>query len=124
MYPTLSQFFKWHGDLDHQPREIRKFHAVILSACTKWVLGTLPDHKRNLAICMPPRHGKTLIARDLVAWGLALFPDSEWIYTASSAMLAVAQTIAIKNAVSSEWYRAAFPAVGVMPGKGDRKSVV
>lgn len=116
--PTLEEFFITHGAAIQAPRTVRPFHRQIFQAVTQWMTGELPEKKRNLAICIPPRHGKTFIARDLVAWGIGCFPDSEWIYTSCSATLAVAQTMAIKNAVSSDWYAYAFPYVGVEPGKG------
>lgn len=61
--PTLEEFFVAHGVMDRQPRIVRPFHRLIFQAITRWVSGTLPDEKRNLAICIPPRHGKTYIAR-------------------------------------------------------------
>ena len=116
--PTLEEFFVAHGIVTNCPRTVMPFHRHIFNHLTQWVAGMLPDGKRNLAICMPPRHGKTYIARDCVAWGLACWPDSEWIYTSYSARLAVEQTMAIKETVSSDWYMKAFPYVGVEPGKG------
>jgi predicted phage terminase large subunit-like protein len=116
--PTLEEFFVAHGHATQSPRTVRQFHRDIFAATTMWVAGTLPGGARNLAINLPPRHGKTFIARDLVSWGLGCFPDSEWIYTSCSATLAVTQTMAIKNAVSSDWYRKVFPFVGVFHGSG------
>lgn len=116
--PTLEEFFVAHGVLSRQPRQVFPFHRRIFRAITQWVCGTLAGGRRNLAICMPPRHGKTFIARDLVAWGLMCFPDSEWIYTSYSASLAIAQTVVIKETCASDWYRKAAPYVGVESGKG------
>ena len=117
--PTLEEFFVAHGILTRQPRVVRPFHRRIFQSVTQWVAGTLARRgPGNLAICIPPRHGKTYIARDLVSWGLMCFPDSEWIYTASSATLAIAQTLAIKECCASDWYRRIAPYVGVQSGKG------
>ena len=116
--PTLEEFFVCHGILSRQPRKVFPFHRRIFRAITQWVCGKLPNGKRSLALCMPPRHGKTFIARDLVAWGLMCFPDSEWIYTSYSASLAIAQTVVIKETCASDWYRKAAPYVGVESGKG------
>lgn len=102
MLPTLEEFFLMHGQLIQQPRLVLPFHRKIMAAITDWVKGELPSGKRNLAICMPPRHGKTFIARDLIAWGLLCFPDSEWIYTSYSATLAIAQTLAIKETCAAD----------------------
>ena len=116
--PSLEEFFLWHGEMRHEPRVVMPFHGRIFDSLLRWITGNLPGGKRNLAICMPPRHGKTYIARDLVAWGLAMWPDSEWIYTSYSATLAVNQTVQIKSCVSSDFYQDIFPWVGVVPGKG------
>lgn len=116
--PTLDDFFKAHGMAIHAPRVVMPFHADIFRLIRQWITGTLPGGKRHLAICIPPRHGKTLIARDAVSYGLGCFPDSEWIYTGYSATLAVTQTLAIKDACGSSWYQRIFPYVGVQPGKG------
>lgn len=118
MFPTLEDFFITHGMAIHAPRVVMPFHRRIFAALTQWVAGTLPDGHRNLALCMPPRHGKTYVARDLVSWGIGAWPDSQWIYTACTATLAVTQTKAIKETITSDWYRRAFPYVGVMPGEG------
>lgn len=115
--PTLRDFFSAHGKAIRAPRVVMPFHQRIFDLMRLWVCGQLPDGKRNLAICMPPRHGKTFIARDLVAWGLGCFPDAEWIYTSCSAKLAVTQTMAIRNCVTADWYRSVFPWVCV-EGKG------
>ena len=117
MFPTLEQYFKAHGILTHERRQVLPFHKCIMTAMTKWVTGTLPDGKRNLAICMPPRHGKTYLARDLVTWTLGLFPDSEWIYTSFSSELAVGQTMQIRNVVQSDWYQRVFPTVRIASGQ-------
>lgn len=117
-YPSLEEFFVASGVNDRQPRQVLPFHRRIFAEISRWLIGALPEGRRNLAICMPPRHGKTFIARDLVAWGLMCFPDSEWIYTSYSATLAINQTLRIKERCSSDWYRAAAPYVGVEAGKG------
>lgn len=116
--PSLQEFFVAHGILTRQPRVVLPFHERIFKAIGDWVCGTLPQGKRNLAICMPPRHGKTYIARDLIAWGLCCFPDSEWIYTSYSATLAINQTLQIRECCASDWYRAMAPYVGIESGKG------
>lgn len=118
-YPRLDEFFYAHGVFIHERRVIKPFHRKIMKEMTKWVTGTLDGDKRNLAICMPPRHGKTYLARDLVAWCLGVFPDSEWIYTSFSSDLAIAQTIQIRNIITMDWYCDIFE--GTRLAKGQNK---
>ncbi|MFI3270837.1 MAG: phage terminase large subunit [Pseudomonadota bacterium] len=116
--PSLKEFFLAHGEMTRAPRTVLPYHDRIFRAITQWMTGTLPDGKRHLVVCMPPRHSKTFIARDAVAWGLVCFPDSEWIYTSYSTKLAVAQTVAIKDCCASDWYREMAPFVGIRRDKG------
>ena len=116
--PTLEMFFRWHGAVICQQRQVLPFHKRIFAALTRWVGGKLPGGKRHLAICMPPRHGKTYIARDLIAWAIGAFPDSEWIYTSYSSTLAIAQTVQIRDWIASDHYRKIFPYVGLEPKVG------
>lgn len=107
----LDDFFRIHGLATDNPRQIRPFHQRILDAFGDVVRGKLPDGKRNLMVLMPPRHGKTFLARDFVSYSLGCFPDSQFIYTGYSATIAGEQTTAIRQAVGSDWYRSIFPAV-------------
>ena len=63
LLPTLEEFFAAHGVMTQQPRIIRPFHRRIFQAITRWVAGELPDGRRNLAICIPPRHPKRCLSR-------------------------------------------------------------
>lgn len=63
------------------PRERRPAFPVpscrITAGCntviTSWAVNTLPGGGRNLAITIPLRHGKTLVAHDTVEWLSAWF---------------------------------------------------
>ena len=120
-FPTLEEHFTFRGLMDGAPRTVLPFHKRVFAAVTDWALGRLPDGKRHLAVCIPPRHGKTAIAHDAVAWLSGLFPDSQWIYAGYSTQMAVAQTHKIRTAMSSDWYRAVYPWVGLKPGQGTQK---
>ena len=120
-YPTLEEHFLFRGTMERSPRTVLPFHKRVFGAVTAWALGTLPDGKRHLAVCIPPRHGKTIIAHDAVAWLTGLFPDSQWIYASYSTQMAVTQTQKIRTAMSSEWYRQVYPWVGLKPGQGTQK---
>ena len=120
MYLSLPEFFEFHGLATNAPRVVKPFHAAILKALAQVITGTLPDGKRNLMILMPPRHGKTFLARDFVAYGLGCFPDSQFIYTSYSATRAEKETVAIRQAVQSEWFKQLFPAVELDKEAADR----
>lgn len=104
----IKWYFQKKGELSRENRVIRPFHNKIFSKIDKWFIGDLPEGKRNLAICIPPRHTKTTLARDAVELGLGFFPDSEWIYTSYSSQLAIDQTVKIRAALDSEWYKQIF----------------
>jgi predicted phage terminase large subunit-like protein len=106
----LDEFFRAHGLATDHPRQIRPFHQRILDAFGDVIRGKLPNGKRNLMVLMPPRHGKTFLARAFVAYSLGCFPDSQFIYTGYSATIAAEQTTAILQAVASDWFRSIFPA--------------
>lgn len=104
----IGGYFITKGEKAREPRIVMPFHAEMFKLIDAWFLGELPGGKRNLAICIPPRHTKTTLARDIVEFGLGCFPDSEWLYTSYSTQLAVDQTVKIRQAVDSEWYREMF----------------
>lgn len=57
------------------------------------------DKTRALIHC-PPRYGKTELMIHFIAWTLANYPDSQYIYISYSARLATKQTAAIRSIVS------------------------
>ena len=120
-YPTLERYFHLRGVKENAPRSIMPFHRDIFSLVLRWAMGILPDGKRHLAICIPPRHGKTIIAHDAVSYLTGIYPDAQWIYASYSTEMAVKQTMAIKNVMSSDWYRLAFPEAAIKPGQGTQK---
>ena len=79
------------------------------------VFGKLPDGKKNLAVAIPPRHYKTtFISQNLPAWCLAeIAPDCKFILTSSTAQLSVANAIACKKIITSEWYEKLYPHVTI-----------
>lgn len=118
----IGGYFITRGEKAREQRIVMPFHAEMFRVIDQWFLGELPGGKRNLAICIPPRHTKTTLARDIVELGLGLFPDSEWIYTSYSTQLAVDQTVKIRAAVDSDWYRDIFKefhALSVTYGRQD-----
>ena len=62
---------------------------------------------RSLIHC-PPRYGKTELMIHFIAWTLAKFPDSQYIYISYALRLAAKQTGIIRQIVSSPEYRKLF----------------
>ena len=120
-FPTLEQYARAKGAATRVPRVILPYHRKMYAAITSWAAGTLPGGARNLAITITPRHGKTLAAHDTVEWLFGMVPESRWLYTAYSADLAVSQTMRIRDALVSDWYRRMFPDTQV---RGNRQNFV
>ncbi len=62
----------------------------------------------KLLINIPPGHGKSEIMIHFIAWTLAHYPDSQYIYISSSASLAENHTSTIKRIVELPTYRRLF----------------
>lgn len=62
----------------------------------------------RLIINVPPRYGKTELLIHFVAWALAQFPDSNFLYVSYSLGLAKKQTKTIRQIVSMNEYRDTF----------------
>ena len=79
IYPTLEQYALAKGAALRSPRIVLPFHRRMYRAITQWAAGCLPAGARNLAIAIPPRHGKTLAAQDTIEWLMGMVPDSKLI---------------------------------------------
>lgn len=117
--PSLKEFFLAHGAATGKPRVIKPYLDECFKYVNLWMMGRLPEGKRNLSINIPPRHGKTFLARDIIAYSMGLWPDSEFIYVSYAAKLAVEQTKAIRSAMNSQWYQTIWPWVGEVTGQQD-----
>ena len=79
---------------------------TICAALERVVLG----RTQRLIINVPPRSGKTEVAVvNFMAWGMGLFPDSEFIHASYSKRLATANTYAVRALMQSQEYRLLFP---------------
>lgn len=100
-----------------------------------WVRG--PHHQRicdalmrvfrgeclRLIINIPPRYSKTELMCLFIAWAMGHFPDSEFIYTSYSTMLATESTGKIRDIMSHEAYQEIFPEARLASeGKGHWKT--
>ncbi len=73
--------------------------------------GVLRGEVTKLIINIAPRYGKTELAvKNFIAMGLAINPAAKFIHLSYSSDLAVDNSVAIKDIVSSEAYQALFPA--------------
>lgn len=62
----------------------------------------------KLIINVPPRHGKTTMLINFIAWSLARFPDSNFLYVSLSHELASLATAEIRNIITSPYYKSVF----------------
>lgn len=83
----------------------RESHYISISkALTKVLDGEIS----RLIINVPPRHGKTEMLIHFVAWALAIYPDSNFLYVSYNLDLAMKQTATIKNIIEMRQYRDIF----------------
>lgn len=83
----------------------RESHYI--SVCRRLERTFMGDGKR-LVINIPPRYGKTELLIHFVAWSLAHYPDSNFIYVSYSHSLAKKQTQTIKEIIELPHYKALF----------------
>lgn len=85
----------------------RESHIItICRALTQCARLQIPDHR--LIINVPPGHGKSTLLSMWVAWTLASYPDSRYLYISYSKVLAAKHTETIKRIVSLSHYRYLF----------------
>ena len=118
-YPSFREFFVFRGLSLNQPRVIKDFHEKIIHTLSLMMTDGLPDGKRNLMLLMPPRHGKTMIMRDFISYGLGIFPDAQYIYTSYSDTLAVEQSRAIRDALNDPNYKHIFGGTKIKKAAAD-----
>jgi len=82
--------------------EVSNFHKKAIQAFQDVMQGTI----QNLLLLMPPRHGKTEIAKSFCTMGFALNPASEFIYGCSDLALALDCSSEIRNTIKSLDYQA------------------
>lgn len=75
--------------------------AKALTRCQK-------HESSRLMINIPPRYGKTELIIHFIAWCLARYPDSNFIYVSYSKTLATKQTATIRQIVSHPEYQRLF----------------
>ena len=86
------------------PQGRESHYATIARALTDVLDGKIS----RLIINVPPRYGKTEMLIHFVAWALAIYPDSNFLYVSYNLDLAMKQTATIKNLVELRQYRDIF----------------
>lgn len=81
--------------------QVAKFHKKAIQAFENVMDGKI----KNLLLLMPPRHGKTEIAKSFCTMGFARNPASEFIYGCSDLKLALDCSSDVRNTIKSEAYR-------------------
>lgn len=62
----------------------------------------------NLVINVPPRYGKSELVKYFIAWALAQYPDSNFLYISYSHELAAKHTYGIRRIIETKHYRELF----------------
>lgn len=86
------------------PNERESHFISICKDLTSVILGEI----NRLMINVPPRYGKTELLIHFVAWALAKFQDSNFIYVSYAHLLAKKQTQTIRNIIEMQEYRDYF----------------
>lgn len=85
----------------------REPHVITISrALSQCARLEIPDQR--LIINVPPGHGKSTLLSMWIAWCLASYPDSRYLYISYSKVLAAKHTETIKRIVSLAHYRYLF----------------
>ena len=97
--------------VDRMEFKVLDFHNDIIGHLQNLVLDK--DYYKlnsvNLAINIPPRHGKSMLVCYWVAWCYAINQGCNFIYTSYSMQLALTMSMQIKRIIQSEYYFALFP---------------
>jgi predicted phage terminase large subunit-like protein len=87
-----------------QPVSRESHYITIAKQLTKVINGESP----KLIINVPPRYGKTEMLIHFIAWSLARYPDSNFMYVSYSHSLAKKQTQTIREIITLPEYRQLF----------------
>ena len=83
----------------------RESHYLIIARALNHIFaGTC----NKLIINVPPRYGKSSLLMNFVAWSLAHYPDSNYLYISVSHDLATRATAEIRNIITTPYYKKIF----------------
>jgi hypothetical protein len=83
----------------------RENHCITIS---KELTKVIRGETTYLGIQVPPRYGKTELCIHFIAWALARYPDSNFIYVSYAHSLAAKQTSIIRNIITMPEYKELF----------------
>jgi len=83
----------------------RENHCITLSRA---LTSVFRGDKTYIGLEIPPRYGKTEMCIHFIAWALARYPDSNFIYVSYAHSLAAKQTAVIRQIVGMAEYREMF----------------
>lgn len=83
----------------------RESHYISIS---RELVRVFDGKEKRLMINLPPRYGKTELAIHFVAWAMAQYPDSNFLYVSYSKTLATRQTQTIREIITIPEYRRIF----------------
>jgi predicted phage terminase large subunit-like protein len=87
-----------------QPISRESHHITIAKSFTNVLRGTI----QRLLINIEPGSGKSELCKHFIAWALAHYPDSNFIYLSYSHELAAKHTYGVKQIISIPYYRNLF----------------
>ena len=100
---SLYEFFKMAWPEIDSARYIDNWHIRLL--CDELQAAACRVH-RNMAICIPPRHGKSLLVSVVFpAWVWTWWPSAKFITASYDIRLASRDAVACRRLVQSKWYR-------------------
>jgi predicted phage terminase large subunit-like protein len=89
-----------------------------LTICEE-LIKVIKGETTRLMINVPPRYGKTELVIHFIAWALARYPDSNFLYVSYSHTLAARQANTIRSIISMREYCELFE-VGLKPGSTEK----
>lgn len=103
--------------LNKKPYIVGRHHELIFRALDKVIKG----NTRKLIINIAPRYGKTLLCSQMfVAYGMALNPSAKFLHLSYSGDLTQENSLAVKDIITSEYFRTLFPDVQLRQGMNTR----
>jgi len=105
----IKYFFKHITSRDFiisKPIGRESHHITLCRALTALKRLEIPNHRLNINV--PPGYGKSTILCMWIAWCIAEYPDSNFLYISYSFDLAVKHTAFIKTIIDSKMYRYLF----------------
>src|ERR1700730_3437518 len=92
-------FFKLRTGHDFELSEPDGRESHYITICRE-LMKVFNGETTRLIINVPPRYGKTELLIHFVAWALARYPDSNFIYVSYAHSLAKKQTQTIRNIIN------------------------